>query len=520
MTSSSAEYTEGVAELEPRRRVYVSYSRDDEKLARELVRHLTVLEEEGLAEVLTERRITSAYEGPERLLAFLDRADIVLMLVSPAYLKGGQDVEVEMRRALERASAGQARILPVLLHDGPWRQTELAKYQFFPSDLRPIAGRRDRDKVLAELVDVMRDTIAAMPGQRMSPAVEEPVDGPGTIRGVSSSPPPDQAAREPDGDREPTGVEPERAPTVTQQTADAGLQLTPSVRRVRADLSGAVAAVSVVAKLLDAHPEYGGGAGRSLKLEDAMGDVSRHSADEWLTRVRTLFSTDTTPRLHGRLVIRGLALLEPQLTKRLLDHGFLAALEDELTPPLVDVLSPVGRRLWEPDEVPVQADRPARTDRLRRKGFTADLAGMIEEERRASEQQTGNPESFLVHLHGPWGSGKTSLLGFLADAMRDSTPRWVVVQFNAWQQERLSTPWWSLMTAVHHEACAWRSPERGPAASACAISGARCGCCGSTSGGACGSGGWRTSCSRWSSAHCGWVGGTDSSTPRPATRDG
>ncbi len=65
--------------------------------------------------------------------------------------------------------------------------------------------------------------------------------------------------------------------------------------------------------------------------------------------------------------------------------------------------------------------------------------------------------AMLVHIHGPWGSGKSSFLNFLSEELHkssgnnDSSP-WVIVKFNAWQHQRLGHPWWSLMDTVFKEA--------------------------------------------------------------------
>lgn len=65
--------------------------------------------------------------------------------------------------------------------------------------------------------------------------------------------------------------------------------------------------------------------------------------------------------------------------------------------------------------------------------------------------------AMLVHIHGPWGSGKSSFLNFLSEELHKpggnnySSP-WVIVKFNAWQHQRLGHPWWSLMDTVFKEA--------------------------------------------------------------------
>ena len=66
--------------------------------------------------------------------------------------------------------------------------------------------------------------------------------------------------------------------------------------------------------------------------------------------------------------------------------------------------------------------------------------------------------AFFVHVHGPWGSGKTTLLNLLRNYLRNGHERplgekynkspWIVIDFNAWQQQRMRPPWWSLMDAV------------------------------------------------------------------------
>jgi KAP-like P-loop domain-containing protein len=227
----------------------------------------------------------------------------------------------------------------------------------------------------------------------------------------------------------------------------APLELSPSVRRATAGMADDdVSAYSIVTEILRLHPEYGNGLASQLSIAEPPRAKTR-TATEWLQDVRELFKADAEEALHGRTVIRGLALLEPDLTKQLLDKGFLSSLEGELMP-LLPRLSARGRELWDPGDVPTLADRPARVDKLRRREFARGLADMLAEERRNSEDATGGRgESFLVQLHGPWGSGKSTLLGFMKKELEDMD--WIVVEFNAWQQERLEAPWWSLMTAVH-----------------------------------------------------------------------
>jgi DNA polymerase III delta prime subunit len=117
------------------------------------------------------------------------------------------------------------------------------------------------------------------------------------------------------------------------------------------------------------------------------------------------------------------------------------------------------------DVTQMHLDSPSEVDYLGRKGFADALAERLNRVWRESNRtdEKGNASqsrsSFILHMHGPWGSGKTSLLKFLqrelqppraADA--DDRLRWVVVEFNAWQHQRINPPWWPLLDTVYARA--------------------------------------------------------------------
>jgi energy-coupling factor transporter ATP-binding protein EcfA2 len=119
------------------------------------------------------------------------------------------------------------------------------------------------------------------------------------------------------------------------------------------------------------------------------------------------------------------------------------------------------------DSSPVHPDHPSTTDRLARKGFARALAvrlGRIWNEYarlpgvRQRRRDSGSPNSFILHLHGPWGSGKSSLLAMLRSALQPesresrATSRWIVVDFNAWAHQRLPAPWWQLLDGLYRQA--------------------------------------------------------------------
>jgi len=63
----------------------------------------------------------------------------------------------------------------------------------------------------------------------------------------------------------------------------------------------------------------------------------------------------------------------------------------------------------------------------------------------------------MAHIHGPWGSGKSSALNFLRQELESGDKPWLVVDFNAWKHNRIRPPWWSLISAVYETAL--KAPE-------------------------------------------------------------
>ncbi len=92
------------------------------------------------------------------------------------------------------------------------------------------------------------------------------------------------------------------------------------------------------------------------------------------------------------------------------------------------------------DRVEWLTDAPADLDLLARRPLAGVLASRLE---RLSAESPRH--AFLIHVDGPWGSGKSTILDFLAVQLSE---RWLVVRFDAWRQSRVGPPWWALLTSL------------------------------------------------------------------------
>ncbi len=97
--------------------------------------------------------------------------------------------------------------------------------------------------------------------------------------------------------------------------------------------------------------------------------------------------------------------------------------------------------------VATHSDEPTSMDELGRRPFARALVERMDDVRR-----NGGEDGFAIHLHAPWGAGKTSVLLMMDEIMsapeREAKDRWIAVHFNAWRFEDRKPPWWPLLQTI------------------------------------------------------------------------
>ncbi|HWW77087.1 MAG TPA: COR domain-containing protein, partial [Pyrinomonadaceae bacterium] len=134
-----------VDELRSAARVFISYAHRDERLKSRLEVHLKLLQREGLIETWQDRDIEAGEEWKQKIDDNLERADIIVLLVSADFLASDYCYEKEMRRALELHQEKKARVIPVIVRDVSWRIAPLAKLQALPKDGKAVMTWANKD---------------------------------------------------------------------------------------------------------------------------------------------------------------------------------------------------------------------------------------------------------------------------------------------------------------------------------------------------------------------------------------
>ena len=142
-------------------RIFISYSHRDDALRAELDKHLALLRREGSIEPWSDHRILPGSEFDKRISQALEDAEIILLLVSADFLASDYCFGIEMRRALERHSSGEAVVVPVILRACDWQHSPFANHNALPSGGREIAKWASPDDAFLNIVQGLRKLLAA-----------------------------------------------------------------------------------------------------------------------------------------------------------------------------------------------------------------------------------------------------------------------------------------------------------------------------------------------------------------------
>ncbi len=139
--------------------VFYSYAHKDEAFRDELETHLSLLRRQGLITEWHDRHILPGTDWSQALDEHLERASVILLLISADFLASDYCYGIEMQRALERHQANEARVIPILLRPVDWNNAPFAYLQALPTDAKPITTWRNRDAAFTDVAAGIRRVI-------------------------------------------------------------------------------------------------------------------------------------------------------------------------------------------------------------------------------------------------------------------------------------------------------------------------------------------------------------------------
>jgi hypothetical protein len=162
-----------VSTIPPPLELFYSYAHTDEDLRAKLEKHLAALQRAQLISGWSDRKILPGSEWAAEIQAAMERAGIILLLISADFLASEYCYNIELPFALKRHQAGSAIVIPVLLRPVEWKDTPFAVLQALPDGARAVTLWPNQDEAFSEIAARLRERIYA---QRL--AVTNPISRP------------------------------------------------------------------------------------------------------------------------------------------------------------------------------------------------------------------------------------------------------------------------------------------------------------------------------------------------------
>lgn len=147
-------------------RIFISCAREDSGFLERLEEHLSALKRQRLVTTWHTRQLSGGSEWAREIDENLKVADLILLLISPAFVASDYCWDIEMQRALELQAEGRTEVVPVLLKPVDIEGAPFTKLSTLPRSGQPIGASENRDKAFLSVVQELRATVMSLPARR------------------------------------------------------------------------------------------------------------------------------------------------------------------------------------------------------------------------------------------------------------------------------------------------------------------------------------------------------------------
>lgn len=141
--------------------VFISYAQEDEGLRKELETQLGTLERQELIKIWHNRKVSAGADLKQEITRHLNTAQIILLLISPAFMASDDPYGTEMKRAMERCNAGEVRVIPILLRPVHYKGAPFEHLSMLPSNGKPVTSSswRHHDEAFFDVVEGIQEVV-------------------------------------------------------------------------------------------------------------------------------------------------------------------------------------------------------------------------------------------------------------------------------------------------------------------------------------------------------------------------
>jgi TIR domain len=146
--------------------VFISYKHVDPEILDRVRDQLGWLEQNDSVRIFDDRSIAAGEDWNARILNELEQADIIILLVSAAFMRSAYCTRIELRKALNARSERGAVVVPVIMETSDWEAMPIRSIAALPKDksnnLKPLnKWGRDTDVALTQVAKSVRAYVEA-----------------------------------------------------------------------------------------------------------------------------------------------------------------------------------------------------------------------------------------------------------------------------------------------------------------------------------------------------------------------
>ncbi len=174
--------------------IFISYAQKDRSFMEEIRKSLRSLEEDRICKTFADNDIQPGEDSDYRIRRELERADIILPLVSSDYVASDYLNKVEMEEAIHRYRREEVMILPIFIRATDWHSLPFSLHQVLPKDGISISSHQSRDAFWnwdRNISAPLRETIKKIASGKIrlrkpTPIIQDKTFAPEFIENISS----------------------------------------------------------------------------------------------------------------------------------------------------------------------------------------------------------------------------------------------------------------------------------------------------------------------------------------------
>lgn len=139
--------------------IFISYSLADKKYRDELVKHLEKTGITAQFNIWSDKDILPGENWENEIQRALEKAEIILLLVSPDFMASEYIRRKELPQSLQRNRWGQAIIIPIILRPVVWQDLKVGQYAALPQRGIPISTWDDTEEAWENVAKPIRHLV-------------------------------------------------------------------------------------------------------------------------------------------------------------------------------------------------------------------------------------------------------------------------------------------------------------------------------------------------------------------------